>query len=83
MRRQRIPVEQRAEAAVIAWLRHQTTAYDRMTILRVKGQRREVRRMLAQRSKQLLQRYRDGALIADDCPLRRALPRSVTGHESR
>src|SRR6516162_4772836 len=27
-RTKRIPVEQRAEAAVIAWLRHQTTAYD-------------------------------------------------------
>ena len=32
-----IPIEQRAEAAVIAWLRHQTTAYDHMTIERVKG----------------------------------------------
>ena len=48
-RTKRIPVEQRAEAAVIAWMRHQTTAYDSMVIPRVKGQRREVRRMLAQR----------------------------------
>jgi hypothetical protein len=46
-RTKRIPVEQRAEAAVIAWMRHQTTAYDSMTIPRVKGKRREVRRMLA------------------------------------
>ena len=48
-RTKRIPVEQRAEAAVIAWMRHQTTAYDSMPIPRVKGKRREVRRMLAQR----------------------------------
>jgi len=50
-RTKRIPVEQRAEAAVIAWMRHQTTAYDSMAIPRVKGKRREVRRMLALRSK--------------------------------
>lgn len=57
-RTKRIPVEQRAEAAVIAWMRHQTTAYDSMVIPRVKGKRREIRRMLAQRSKELLARYR-------------------------
>ena len=39
-------------------MRHQTTAYDSMVIPRVKGKRREVRRMLAQRSKELLARYR-------------------------
>ncbi len=53
-RTKRLPVEQRAEAAVIAWMRHQTTGYDGMVIPRVKGRRREVRRLLAQRSKQLL-----------------------------
>jgi hypothetical protein len=31
-RTKRIPVEQRAEAAVIAWMRHQTTGYDGMVI---------------------------------------------------
>jgi hypothetical protein len=36
-RTERIPVERRAEAAVIAWMRHQTTRYDSMTIARVKG----------------------------------------------
>ena len=41
-RTKRIPVEQRAEAAVIAWLRHQTTGYDSMKIARIKGKRREV-----------------------------------------
>ena len=48
-RTERIPIERRAEAAVIAWMRHQTTAYDGMPIARVKGERREVRRQLAAR----------------------------------
>jgi hypothetical protein len=72
-RTKRIPVEQRAEAAVIAWMRHQTTGYDGMNIARVKGKRREVRRMLAQRSKELLARYRRGETIREDCPLQQAL----------
>src|SRR5829696_5416762 len=72
-RTKRIPVEQRAEAAVIAWMRHQTTAYDAMVIPRVKGKRREVRRVLAQRSKELLDRYRNGVAVPADCPLRKAL----------
>ena len=72
-RTKRIPVEQRAEAAVIAWMRHQTTAYDSMVIPRVKGQRREVRRMLAQRSKELLARYRRAESVGEDCLLVKAL----------
>jgi hypothetical protein len=72
-RTKRIPVEQRAEAAVIAWMRHQTTAYDSMVIPRAKGKRREVRRMLARRSKELLDRYRSGETVPADCPLRKAL----------
>ncbi|MGE3778439.1 MAG: DUF2293 domain-containing protein [Pirellulaceae bacterium] len=72
-RTKRIPVEQRAEAAVIAWLRHQTTGYDGMVIPRVRGKRREVRRMLAQRSKELLEQYRRGASGGDGCPLKKAL----------
>lgn len=72
-RTQRIPVEQRAEAAVIAWLRHQTTAYDRMSIARVKGRRREVRRGLARESRRLLDRYRRDAPPPANCPLQRAL----------
>jgi hypothetical protein len=72
-RTKRIPVEQRAEAAVIAWMRHQTTGYDSMKIARIKGKRREVRRMLAQRSKELLGRYRRGESVKDDCPLKKAL----------
>ncbi|MDD3117859.1 MAG: DUF2293 domain-containing protein [Victivallales bacterium] len=73
-RTRRIPVERRAEAAVIAWMRHQTTAYDQMSIASVKGERREVRRKLAERSRQLLQQYRTGTEVdADRCPLARAL----------
>ncbi len=72
-RTKRIPIEERAEAAVIAWLRHQTTAYDSMKIARVKGKRREVRRMLAERSKELLSRYRRGEAVGETCPLQRTL----------
>ena len=72
-RTKRIPVDQRAEAAVIAWLRHQTTAYDSMVISRERGKRREVRRMLAQRSNNLLARYRRADSGKEDCPLKVAL----------
>lgn len=72
-RTERIPIERRAEAAVIAWLRHQTTGYDQMKIARVKGKRREVRRMLAERSRELLGRYRSGAPIPPGCPLAKAI----------
>lgn len=73
-RTSRIPVERRAEAATIAWLRHQTTGYDDMIIPRVKGMRREVRRMLAERSRKLLQRYRDEYSPPEErCPLQVAL----------
>lgn len=71
-RTERIPVEQRAESAVIAWMRHQTTGYDNMKIERVKGQRREVRRMLAARSRELLEKYRAGKTPLN-CPLQKAL----------
>jgi hypothetical protein len=47
--------------------------YDGMAIPRVKGERREVRRMLARRSQKLLQRYRRGEPVGEDCPLERAL----------
>jgi hypothetical protein len=72
-RTKRIPVEQRAEAAAIAWMRHQTTGYDDMVIPKVKGKRREVRRLLAQRSKELLARYRQGEANDEDCPLEQAI----------
>lgn len=72
-RTKRIPVEQRAEAAVIAWMRHQTTAYDSMVIPRIRGKRREVRRLLARRSHEVLERYRRGDTVDDGCPLHRAM----------
>ncbi len=72
-RTKRIPVEKRAEAAVIAWMRHSTTGYDGMVIPRVRGKRREVRRMLARRSQELLERYRRGEVVGEECPLKRAL----------
>ena len=76
-RTKRIPVEQRAEAAVIAWMRHQTTGYDGMVIPRIKGKRREVRRMLARRSHNLLERYRRGEAISETCPLMLTLSTAI------
>jgi hypothetical protein len=76
-RTERIPIEDRAEAATIAWLRHQTTGYDQMRIPLVKGRRREVRRLLAQRSHDLLRHYRSGQPPASaHCPLQAALLRA-------
>jgi len=72
-RTRRIPIAQRAQAAVIAWMRHQTTAYDSMPVPRVKGKRREVRRALAVESMEILQAFRQGRDIAENCPLKRAL----------
>ena len=70
-RTERIPLDRRAEAAVIAWMRHQTTGYESMKIARVKGKRREVRRMLAERSRELLKSYRQGEPPSALCPLDR------------
>jgi hypothetical protein len=80
-RTQRIPIEQRAEAATIAWMRHQTTGYDQMTIPRERDRRREVRRQLAARSKQLLALYRTGHPIDfPRCPLHTALLNAPSGN---
>jgi len=73
-RTQRISIEERAEAAVIAWMRHQTTAYDHLSIPRVAGARREVRRELAQISRAVLAEHRrDAPHAARACPLCTAL----------
>lgn len=80
-RTERIPIQERAAAATIAWLRHHTTGYDQIRIPLIKGQRREVRRLLAQRSHHLLSLYREGRAIDRHlCPLQTALQssRSVT-----
>lgn len=73
-RTKRIPVGERAEAAVIAWMRHQTTAYDQLKIPRVAGKRREVRRELAEISRLLLDLHRRPLdHEPDTCPLCDAL----------
>ncbi|MCO4763447.1 MAG: DUF2293 domain-containing protein [Myxococcales bacterium] len=72
-RTQRIPIEERAKAAVMAWMRHQTTDYDHRVVARQKGKRREVRRQLAKASRRILARYRQGEPVQPDCPLARAL----------
>ena len=68
-RTKKIPIERRAEAAVIAWMRHQTTGYDSMVVQQVKGKRRELRRKLAQRSKKLLSQYRVSDSVSLDLSL--------------
>jgi hypothetical protein len=79
-RTERIPVERRAEAAVIAWMRHQTTAYDSLSIKRVKGERREVRRELAEVSRAVLDLHRrPGVHAVAGCPLCTALARPRAG----
>jgi hypothetical protein len=78
-RTKRILVEQRAEAAVIAWMRHKSTGYDGMAIPRVRGKRREIRRMLARRSHDLLDGYRRGEAVSDGCPLRTAMASGTAG----
>ena len=65
-----IPLEERAAKAVIAWMRHKTTGYDTMRVPLIKGKRREVRRLLAEISVQLLSHYRNGDIISLTCPLR-------------
>ncbi len=72
-----IPVQERASRAVIAWMRHQTTAYDHTKIARIKGERREVRKMLAQESTRLLNSYRQGLPIPFNCPLKKALDKKL------
>jgi hypothetical protein len=72
-RTQMIPIDERAAKAVIAWMRHHTTAYDQIKIARIKGERRAVRRAFAQQSTTLLSNYRNGIEIAPNCPLAKAL----------
>jgi Uncharacterized conserved protein (DUF2293) len=63
---------------VIAWMRHQPPAYDDLVIARIKGERRRVRRMLAERSRLVLDAYRRGRGVAPaTCPLVRALAKAA------
>lgn len=73
-----IPIEDRASRAVIAWMRHRTTAYDQLTIQRIKGERRRVRRLLAEHSITLLKKYRQGLPADLNCPLQKALVWGIT-----
>lgn len=76
-RTKRIPIEERANKAVIAWMRHETTAYDTMSIPRIKGARRQTRRKLAQGSVALLSAYRAGEEVdLETCPLAKAVARA-------
>jgi hypothetical protein len=79
-RTERISVDRRAEAAVIAWMRHQTTAYDHLVIPRAKGVRRQVRRDLAQVSRALLDLHRGDVFHRPaSCPLCQALDPNLGG----
>lgn len=64
-----ISIEARAAKAVIAWMRHKTTDYEQMKIARIKGERRKVRRALAEASVKHLSPYRKGHSIPANCPL--------------
>jgi len=69
-RTERISIDRRAQSAVIAWMRHQTTAYDSMKIARIKGERRAVRQKLAEISRAVLDLHRRDAPHAPAaCPL--------------
>lgn len=73
-RTQRLSLDDKAGLALLAWLRHQTSDYDRLPVARVKGARRALRHQIAKRSLQLLERYRRGeAVDPGTCPLQRAL----------
>jgi hypothetical protein len=47
-----------------------------MRIARIKGERHEVRRQLARRSHELLERYRRGEPAPKNCPLQAALTKT-------
>jgi hypothetical protein len=69
-----VTLDNKAALAVMAWMRHQTSAYDSTSVPRVKGARRELRRQIARQSERILAKYRSG----DDvdfkvCPLYKAL----------
>jgi hypothetical protein len=75
-RTKRISVAERAEAAVLAWMRHKTTDYDTMKIPRVPFGRRKTRKKLAGQSKKLLNQYRQGNAPANQL-LEKALQRAA------
>jgi hypothetical protein len=71
-----VTLEDKAALAVMAWMRHQTSAYDSTSVARVKGARRELRRLIACQSERILAKYRSGDNVDFEvCPLYRALHR--------
>lgn len=69
-----VTLEDKAAMAVMAWMRHQTSAYDSTSVPRIKGARRELRRKIARQSEVILNKYRRGDYIdASVCPLYKAL----------
>lgn len=69
-RTRRLELDEKVERAVIAWMRHQTTVYDKLVIPRVKGMRHEVRRKLARESRRVLDMHRgDRRCDPATCPL--------------
>lgn len=83
-RAERTPLEGRAEAAVIAWMRDETTAYDDMKVERIKGRHREVRRGLADVSRAVLDLHRrDVPHVLEACALCAAVVAGVTKERPR
>jgi len=73
-RTKRIPIEDRAKAAINAWMRHKTSNYDNIAVPRIKGARRELRKKIAKASNLILAKYRSGVDVnSNTCPLYRAL----------
>jgi len=73
-RTERISIEERAEAAVIAWMRHQTSNYDKMSVAHISGERRRVRHEINLESRAVLKEYRRGWDVDQrSCPLAKAL----------
>ncbi|NQZ59931.1 MAG: DUF2293 domain-containing protein [Lentisphaeraceae bacterium] len=73
-RTKRISIDERASRAVIAWMRHQTSAYDMMPVARVKGARRELRGKIAEVSRKILAKYRRWEGVDEmSCPLYKAI----------
>lgn len=69
-----VTLEDKAAMAVMAWMRHKTSAYDSLSVPRIKGARRELRRKIARQSEGILNKYRRGDKIdISTCPLYRAL----------
>lgn len=69
-----VTLDDKAALAVMAWMRHQTSAYDSTSVPRIKGARRELRRKIARQSERILAKYRSGGEVDFIlCPLYKAL----------